>query len=140
MVDNSEIPLINTLIVGSALTIILTWLNMLGKTSTILLILITGILINLGYWWINVNKESKESGLHIEYTQINQKLGLYLFIISEVLFFITFFWTLLHSALIVNEEVGGEWPPKGIDIIEWYQVPLVNTILLLSSGYCYSWT
>jgi len=57
-----------------------------------------------------------------------------LFILSEVFFFLSFFWAFYDSALAPNVELGMLWPPKSVSPLSVYSVPLLNTIILLSSG------
>lgn len=57
-----------------------------------------------------------------------------LFIVSEVCFFASIFWAYFHSSLSPAIELGSEWPPKGIEVIDASEVPTANTTLLLSSG------
>jgi cytochrome c oxidase subunit 3 len=61
-------------------------------------------------------------------------MGVGLFILSEVFFFISVFWAYLHSSLAPTVEIGSQWPPAGIPVINAFELPLLNTILLLSSG------
>ena len=60
-------------------------------------------------------------------------MGVALFIASEALFFLAIFWTFFHSALSPAVEVGAQWPPNGIDSINAFELPLLNTLLLLAS-------
>lgn len=57
-----------------------------------------------------------------------------LFIMSEVLFFLGFFWAFYHSSLAPTPELGGAWPPTGVTPLDPFEVPLLNTAVLLASG------
>lgn len=62
-----------------------------------------------------------------------------LFIVSEIFFFVRFFWAFFHRRLSPNIEIGSMWPPFGIRVFNPFQVPLLNTIVLVSSGIRVTW-
>jgi len=75
-------------------------------------------------------------GHHTFRVQRGLIIGIILFIVSEVFFFLSIFWAFFDSALAPTVELGCSWPPAGIQPIEPWELPLVNTVLLLSSGVC----
>ena len=95
------------------------------------------IIIN---WFKDVRRERD---FLIEHSFINNiffKTGIILFITSEVIFFVSFFWCYFDFVLVVDRELGRIWPPKGIQSINPFRIPLLNTLILLSSGVLITWT
>ncbi len=84
-------------------------------------------------WFIIVVKESGQ-GHHTWVVRNGLRFGMVLFIVSEVMFFFAFFWAFFHVSLSPSISVGSIWPPKSIQALDVWGLPLVNTILLLSSG------
>jgi cytochrome c oxidase subunit 3 len=88
----------------------------------------------MSLWFKDVISEASYLGAHTDKVQKGISLGIVLFIISEVFFFLSIFWAYFHSSLAPAIELGGEWPPKGIEPVDASEVPTANTTILLSSG------
>jgi cytochrome c oxidase subunit 3 len=61
-------------------------------------------------------------------------MGMLLFILSEVMLFFAFFWAFFHFSLVPSVNVGNVWPPLDTQKLNVWGLPLVNTLLLLTSG------
>lgn len=97
------------------------------------------LIICLVGWWRDVIREATFEGQHTLAVQRGIRMGMILFIVSEIMFFVAFFWGFFHSSLSPAVEIGGIWPPKGIEVFDPYEIPLVNTFILLLSGASVTW-
>jgi cytochrome c oxidase subunit 3 len=88
----------------------------------------------LALWWRDVVREATYEGMHTLAVQRGLKIGFILFIVSEIFFFVAFFWAYFHSSLAPGIEIGSVWPPFGIPVLDPFSVPLLNTFILLCSG------
>jgi heme/copper-type cytochrome/quinol oxidase subunit 3 len=102
-----------------------------------LFILLLGLLslISIMFvWWRDVIREATFEGKHTEEVEIGLKAGMVFFIVSEIMFFAAFFWAFFHSSLAPTIWIGAIWPPAAIITFNTWQIPFLNTAILLLSG------
>jgi cytochrome c oxidase subunit III len=144
LVDRSPWPAI-----GAAAAFILAvgaimWMH--GSNPAVALIGFAGVLYTMFMWWRDVVKESHK-GDHTDVVSLHLRYGMLLFIASEVMFFVAWFWAFFDASLFSGdamqaarfEVTAGVWPPKGIEVFDPWHLPLINTLILLTSGTTVTW-
>jgi cytochrome c oxidase subunit III len=128
------------------------WMH--GKTSIVMYVGFAGVLYTMYMWWRDVVIES-HAGDHTPVVQLHLRYGMLMFIASEVMFFVAWFWAFFDASLFAGEPIqqarsiatGGVWPPAPLvdgvaqptKIFDPWHLPLINTLILLTSGTTVTW-
>ena len=140
IVDQSPWPYQVAFAVFQMLIGLTLYMHYYERGLTIFVVSLIATVLGATLWWRDVVREATFEGHHTFIVQHGLRFGMVLFIVSEVMLFFAFFWAYFHSALSPVAQIGAVWPPKGIEIINPWLIPLLNTTLLLTSGATLTWS
>jgi cytochrome c oxidase subunit 3 len=156
LVDPSPYPLVSSIAVTVMMIGAVMWMKglfgMPEGTSWLFFAGLAGTLYSMGAWWWDVIREGQK-GDHTPVVSIGLRYGMVLFIASEIMFFAAFFWMFFEMALFNEARTNipeisswaetaaawSTWPPRGIETLDAWQLPLLNTVILLLSGTTVTW-
>ena len=134
LVSPSPWPLFTCLSLFTLTTSLVLTMHGFNNALSFIVFALISLISSMSFWFRDVISEGTYLGNHTLAVQRGLNMGVGLFIISEALFFLAIFWTFFHSALSPTAELGAHWPPVGVDAVNPFELPLLNSVILLSSG------
>nr|DBA43876.1 TPA_asm: COX3 [Bombus polaris] len=133
MVTYSPWPIIVSVNIMNMMLSIILWIylnNLMIMMMNLIILLMSSLM-----WFRDIIRESTFQGMHSLYIIMMMKFSMIMFIISELFFFISFFWTFFHNSISPSIEINLYWPPKMINFFNPFEIPLLNSIILIMSGF-----
>jgi len=142
LVDPSPWPIVGSFFVFLTAFGLILSMKHVGVGPLVLAVAIAGVLFTMAVWWRDVVIEAQE-GYHNALVRHGLTIGMILFIASEVMFFVAWFWAFFWSSVDPSDPqvygrldfTGGIWPPKGTDVLDPLKLPLMNTFVLVTSSF-----
>ena len=137
LVEPSVWPMVGSMAAGLLTGGGVMWLH--GHPAIGMVLGFVAVMATMFFWWRQIVREALDGHSHTPVVRLGLRYGMMLFICSEVMFFVAFFWAFFHSSLLIFSPASTVWPPEGIMTFDAWDLPFMNTLILLLSGATVTW-